>query len=226
MEKQKVQRLNKKAMFKDRKDAAEKLALELQQYYYENPLIIGIPNGGIETAYHLARRINGEMSFIVCQELYYPATPETCFGAVSEDGSEYISHAAKKHLNDEEIGEVAEHAKHDLQRLIRTFRAESPFPEIYGRTVIITDDGHAPSPVLHAVAEVCAKHLAKKIVIALPAAHERVAQSLHDKADEVIVLESLDFFTAPGECYERFPMVTNEMVRTILHQSHEELPLK
>jgi putative phosphoribosyl transferase len=213
-------------MFKDRKDAAEKLGLELQQYYFENPLVIGIPNGGIETAYYLAKCLNGEMSFIVSSELYYPSTPDTCFGAVTEDGTEFISHAAKKHLNDEEIEKLVEHGKHDIHRVVRMFREEIVFPEIYGRTVIITDDGHAPAPVIHAVIDACVKHIAKKIIVALPAAHERVEQSLHGKADEVIVLEKLNFFTAPNECYDRFPMVTNEMVRTILHQSHEELPLR
>ena len=48
-------------MFKDRKYAGLKLGEALKAYEKENPLIIGIPRGGIETAFYVAQKLNAEM---------------------------------------------------------------------------------------------------------------------------------------------------------------------
>jgi putative phosphoribosyl transferase len=38
-------------MFLDRKDAGEKLSIELEKFKNEDPIVLAIPRGGIVTAY-------------------------------------------------------------------------------------------------------------------------------------------------------------------------------
>ena len=48
-------------MFRDRKDAGQKLAVALKKYENDNPLILAIPRGGIEVAYYVAEHLNAKM---------------------------------------------------------------------------------------------------------------------------------------------------------------------
>ncbi|SHM85063.1 Phosphoribosyl transferase domain-containing protein [Cyclobacterium lianum] len=92
-------------MFEDRKDAAEKLARALERYRSRKTLVLGIPRGGAETAYYVARHLDAEMSLVITRKLGYPGNPEAAFGAVAEDGSFYISEMASEVLSADTINE-------------------------------------------------------------------------------------------------------------------------
>jgi putative phosphoribosyl transferase len=54
-------------MFKNRKDAGEKLAKALEKYKTENPLILAIPRGGVEVGLQVARILNVDFSLIIAE---------------------------------------------------------------------------------------------------------------------------------------------------------------
>jgi putative phosphoribosyl transferase len=214
--------LNNIAVFKNREEAAEKLALALPQYQHQNVLVLGIPNAGIEIAYYLAHELDGELSFLVTHELSYPDNPGTYFASITEDGTENVSTAARRHLSLEEIENLIEEAKHNMQRTIRTYRKENPFPQLYRRTVIITDDGSSPASALHAVIDACRRHLAEKVIVALPTGTDRLEQGLNEIADEVLILKKFELYSVAGEGYENFPRATEERALDFLKKWHEE----
>ena len=65
----KVERLLKVRwnMFKNRKDAGEKLAKALEKYKTENPLILAVPRGGVEVGLQVARILNVDFSLIIAE---------------------------------------------------------------------------------------------------------------------------------------------------------------
>ena len=63
-------------MFADRKDAGEKLGRALEKYRNKNVLVLGIPRGGAETAYYVARNLNAELALVITRKLGYPVNPE------------------------------------------------------------------------------------------------------------------------------------------------------
>jgi putative phosphoribosyl transferase len=209
-------------MFKDRKDAAGKLALALHQYQHQNVLVLGIPNAGIEMAYYLAQDLRGEMSFVITRELNYPTNPNSCFGAIAEDGSEYVSTAARKHLSMEEIEDMVEVERHAIQRRIKALRGDTEFPSIYRKTVIITDDGSASMATIVTAVDLCRNHFADKVIVALPVGNEREGQILMEKADEVIILEKLHFYTVVEESYESYTKLADEGALYFLNKWEEE----
>lgn len=209
-------------MFKDRKDAAEKLALALPQYQHQNVLVIGIPPEGIEIAYHLAHGLSGELGFIITQKLAYPENPDTCFASITEDGTQFISSAARRHLSLDEIDDLVERAKHEMQRIIRLYREENVFPALYRRTVIITDDGSAPASALQAVIDVCRRRLTEKVIVALPTSTEHLEQILLEVADEVHILERHNFYQVSSDEYDRSPKQSHESALYFLKQWQQE----
>lgn len=204
-------------MFRDRKDAAEQLAKALEKYRNESVLVIGIPKGGVEIAHYVAGHLNGELVVVVARKLGFPQNPETAFGAIAEDGSLYISTAAYKHLTGDEIHEVLGREKREITDRVKIFRDGKELPSMAGKTVIITDDGIATGATIFVTIDLCRRAHAEKIIVAAPVASERMEKILAQKADEVLILEKPEYFSAVSEGYEYFPNVTETEALELIH---------
>jgi predicted phosphoribosyltransferase len=209
-------------MFKDRKDAGEKLGRALEKYHDVNPLVLGIARGGAETAYYVAKYLNAEMSIVITRKLGYPYNPEVAFGAVAEDGSLYISTAAGQNPSSEEMNDVLEDEKQEILRRIEKLRRGKPLPDMKGRTVILTDDGIATGATLFASIELCKKMKAGKIVVAAPIAGGRMEPILVKKVDDVIILEKPTFYNSVSQGYEEFDNLTDEEVLEFMDKWNRE----
>lgn len=192
-------------MFRNRKDAGEQLAAALEKYEDQPVLVLGIPKGGVEIAYHIARHLNAELAIVVARKLGFPTEPEAAFGAIAEDGSTYISTAAYKHLTTEEIHEVLDSEKKEIQNRIKIFRKDKPLPSLQGKTVIIADDGIATGATIYVTIDLCKRANAGKIIVAAPVASDRMEKILLQRADDVVILEKPPFFSSVSEVYDDFP---------------------
>lgn len=197
-------------MFRNRKDAGEQLGRALEQYRNQDVLVLGIPRGGAETAYYVAKYLNADLSLVITRKMGYPFNPEAAFGAVAEDGSIYISEAAKNELSTEEINAVLQQQKQEIERRIQTLRRGKPLPPMKGRTVIITDDGIATGATLFATIALCKKNEVAKIMVASPIAGKRMETILRSKVDDFVILEIPPFYSAVSQGYEDFYNLTDE----------------
>ena len=77
-------------MFEDRKDAGERLALALEKFKDQDVTVLGIPRGGVEVGYYVARYLHARFSMVVSRKLPLPDDPEAGFGAMAEDGSTFL----------------------------------------------------------------------------------------------------------------------------------------
>ena len=64
------------AMFRNRDDAANRLATELSRYKDENPLILAIPRGGVPLGRIIADALGGELDVVLVRKLRAPRQPE------------------------------------------------------------------------------------------------------------------------------------------------------
>ena len=169
-------------MFKNRKDAGEKLAKALEKYRKENPLILAIPRGGVEVGLQVARKLNADFSLIIARKLPFPDNPEAGFGAIAENGSTFIFENASLLALQEKLSRRSNNSKLPRSnRRIKTLRGGNPLPDIAGRTVIIVDDGIAMGSTMRAAIELCKNREAGKIVAAVPVAGREVAEELREK---------------------------------------------
>lgn len=209
-------------MFKNRKDAAEKLAQALEKYRNTDVLVLGIPRGGVEIAYYVARYLDAEMSLVVTRKLGFPLNPEAAFGAVCEDGSIYISDTSLQYISGEEIEEVLNREKEEIKRRIQKLRQGKPLPDIRGRTVVIVDDGIATGATLFATIALCINRKAGKIVVAAPVAGADMKNILQGKVDDVIILEVPAFYRSVSQAYKNFDNLSDEEALAFMDKWEEE----
>jgi putative phosphoribosyl transferase len=209
-------------MFKNRKDAGEKLARALEKYGAENPLILAIPRGGVEVGLQVAKKLNSDFSLIISRKLPFPDNPESGFGAIAEDGSTFILENAYYWLSEENIERIKKEQIGEIRRRITALREGETLPEIKGRTVILIDDGIAMGSTMRAAIELCKNRKAGKIVVAAPVAGREVAEEIGRRVDELVVLEIPAHFRAVAQAYENWYDVSDEEVLDLLRERIRE----
>ncbi|MDF2157268.1 phosphoribosyltransferase [Algoriphagus sp. CAU 1675] len=208
-------------MFRDRKDAGTKLGEALLKYKDENPLVVGIPRGGMETAYYVAQKLDAEMIPIISRKLGYPFNPEFAMGAVAEDGSLYISSLARSRVSEEQIEEILQQQKNEIKRRVDLLRKGQPVPEMKNRTVIVVDDGIATGATLFATLEMCKKLQPKKLIVAAPIGAPETIVKLKSMSDKTLILESPEDFYAVSQGYEYFTNLTDEEALEFINKHQE-----
>lgn len=213
-------------MFDDRKDAGQKLALALDKYKDKGVVVLGIPRGGVEVGYYVAKHLNADFGIIVSRKLPTPDNPEAGFGAVAEDGSLFIFKDVFSYLSKDEIEAIIEEQKAEIKRRIDVLRQGKPLPEITGKTVIIVDDGIAMGSTMRASIELCKHKKAKRIVVASPVSGRETEEEFKHLVDDVIILEKPPFFTAVAQVYRNWSDVPNTEVLEIMKKWERERLMK
>ena len=204
-------------MFRDRQDAANKLAKALEHYRGQHPLVLAIPRGAVPMGKTIAEALSGELDVVLVRKLRAPGNPEFAIGSVDETGwtylSDYAAQMPKKYIE----------AEKDAQLAVMRERRASYTPirvpmDPAGRIVIVIDDGLATgSTMIAALHALRAKH-PKKLVCAVPVAPADTLEKISSYADEVVCLETPDIFYAVGQFYQSFPQVEDEEVIELLRE--------
>jgi len=205
-------------LFEDRKDAGKKLAKELARYKGKSVLVLGIPRGGVEVAYEVAKYLDAELSILVSRKLPLPFNPEAGFGAIAEDGSTLIQKDTYSWLSREEVEEIIREQKLEVDRRIKALRKAKPLPRIKGRIVILVDDGLAMGSTMKVSVNLCKNKEAGKIIVAVPVSGESTAREIGDMVDEIVVLEMPPFFQAVAQAYTNWRDVQDSEVIEILER--------
>lgn len=197
-------------MFRDRKDAAEQLATALKKYKDKDVIVLGIPRGGAETAFYIARYLNADFSLIICRKLGHPYNPEYALGAIAEDGTIYLNQGMKREVPKQIINEAIDLQRKEIQRRIEILRNGEPLLQLTNKTVIIADDGIATGATVFAAIAMCKKQGAKKIIVAAPVASFEIKRELNEEADEVVILETPVPCYAVSQVYQSFYNLTDK----------------
>jgi putative phosphoribosyl transferase len=103
-------------MFHNREDAARQLAEKLKELDLHDPLVLGIPRGGVVTGAVLARELGAELDVTLSRKLRAPYQPELAVGAVGEDGYVYLDEHTKD-VPGISAGYVERERQHQLQEI-------------------------------------------------------------------------------------------------------------
>jgi len=215
-------------LFENRIDAGEKLAEKIiqQKLDLKNPVVLGIPRGGIPIGYVLAKKLGGELDTIVLRKIPIPQDPEAGYGAVALDKTVILNKELLPyiHITKEEIDKGIEKVYQEVLRRNRIYRKGKPFPNLKGRSVILTDDGLASGNTMLAAVEFCKKKKPEQIIVAVPVASDSAADLIEPEVDRFILLhKSYSMYFAVASFYERFEDLTDEEVMEILERARKEL---
>ena len=207
-------------MFRDRNDAATRLAARLMAYQGRNPLILAIPRGAVPMAKIIADKLGGDLDVVLVRKLRAPRQPELAIGSVNESGWTYqADHAGFYGASAEYI----EAEKRLQMQTIRQRRAQytpiRPAVNPAGRIVIVIDDGLATGATMISALHGLRASKPARLVCAVPVAPPDTLAKVAELADEVVCLEAPAFFQAVGQFYQHFPQVDDDEVVEILKGS-------
>lgn len=207
-------------IFRDRYAAGEHLADLLSKYNHsKNTIILGLPRGGVVTAYAIAKKLNLPLDVTCPRKIGAPFNPELAIGAITETGEGVYNWSLinqigiPEHYLQKEIEKQKEIAK---QRL-NSFRKGLPERKLARKTVIIVDDGLATGATMKAAITSAKKENAEKIVVAVPVSPSDTLQEIAEIADEVVCIATPPYFQAVGQFYEDFTQVEDDEVIELLH---------
>lgn len=209
-------------MFVDRKDAAMQLARALEKYKGKGVIVLGIPRGGAETGYYVARHLGAEFSLLISRKLGHPFNPEYAFGAIAEDGSIYLNPDAERGINEDQKNEVIAEQKEEIKRRIEKLRGGRPLPELKGKTVILVDDGIATGATLFASIKLCKSKGAGRIIVAAPVSGSEKEKEIQALVDEVVILEKPEVYFAVSQGYQNFYNLTDEQALEFMEKWEKE----
>lgn len=205
-------------LFTDRMDAARQLAERLAVYSEDDPVILGIPRGGVPIAAELARRLGGSVDVLVARKLGAPGAPELAIGAVTADGGRFLNEDILEQIAlppgwlEAETGrQMAEAERRQL-----AYRGDQAPPEIAGRTVILVDDGLATGATMRAAVRSVQRQRPGRLVVAAPVCAPDTVRILRREADDVVCVATPDPFGAVGVFYQDFRPVEDTQVEEAL----------
>jgi len=206
-------------IFEDRRDAGRALAPEIERRRLKDPLILGLPRGGVPVAYEIARALNAELDTIVVRKLGAPFQPELAIGAIASGGIQVLNEELLDRvpgLTDDALKRIIARESSELKRREKAYRGDRPHPDPAGRDVVLVDDGMATGATMRAAAESLGSRHPATLLIAVPTGSQEAVRLVEPLVDEVICLETPPVFYAVGEWYRDFGQTSDEEVRQLL----------
>ncbi|MBI4765649.1 MAG: phosphoribosyltransferase [Deltaproteobacteria bacterium] len=207
--------------FSDRVEAGRLLARELDSLRGRNPVILGIPRGGIIPARELALALNGRLDVILSHKLRMPGRPEVAMGAIAEGGVSFVDPEIVRLLGI--TVQMIEQEKHfqleELNRRSEKIRQILPRVPLENRQVIITDDGVATGATTRTAIRAARFGNPARLILALPVGPEDTVSELAEEADETICLRVPLDFMAVGQFYRSFEQVSDQEMLDILKEA-------
>lgn len=198
-------------LFVDRIDAGRRLAERLGHLRDADPVVLGLPRGGVPVADQVAEALDAPLDVIVVRKLGVPFQPELGMGAIGEDGVRIVNPEVLRaaRVTDDEIAAVERRERAELERRARRFRGDRPRVPLEGRTAIVVDDGIATGSTARAACQVARAHGAARVVLAVPVAPPGWTDRLGADADELVCLETPEQFWAIGQWYGDFTQTSD-----------------
>ncbi len=204
--------------FRNRRDAGRQLAAVLAPLGDDEPVVVGLPRGGVPVAAEVAEALGARLDVIVVRKLGVPFQPELGMGAIGEGGVRVLNDDVVRiaGVSAREVAEVEDRERAELERRARRFRGDRAAVPLAGRTVIVVDDGIATGGTARAAVEVARAHGASRVVLAVPVAPPDVVTSMREVADDVVCLATPVAFSAVGQWYEDFTQTSDAEVERLL----------
>ncbi|MFE2225766.1 phosphoribosyltransferase family protein [Streptomyces kronopolitis] len=208
-------------LFTDRADAGRRLAEALRHLEGDDPVVLGLPRGGVPVAFQVARALHAPLDVIVVRKLGVPSQRELAFGAIGEGGVRVISDdiVRRGRLDASDLASVEHAEAAELARQAERFRAGRQRLPLEGRTAIVVDDGVATGSTAAAACEVVRAQGAARVVLAVPVAPPDAAERLRAALDEFVCLSTPFGFSAVGEWYRDFSQTPDDEVVSLLSRA-------
>jgi len=203
--------------FTDRREAGRRLGAALRSHPLTQPVVLGLPRGGVPVADEVSRALGAPLDVLVVRKVGVPWQPEVAMGAVGERGTAIWNADVRAHtrISDAELDALERRERAEVEARVARFRAGRAPRAIEGRTAVVVDDGVATGASARVACAMARELGAAHVILATPVAPPEVIDGFRE-ADEVVCLASPRSFMAVGQHYVDFAQVSDEQVVAIL----------
>ncbi len=207
-------------VFADRADAGRRLAALLEHVRGDQPIVLGIPRGGVPVGAEIAPALRAPLDVLVVRKLGVPGSPEFGFGAIGEGGVRVLDAdvVGRLGLEPAAIERVTDRERAELERRVALYRPGRPTLDLTRRTAVIVDDGVAMGGTMLAAIGVARALGAERVLVAVGVAPRDCVARLRAAADEVAVALSPQAFSSVGQWYRDFSQVSDDEVVSVLRE--------
>ena len=213
-------------IFTDRKQAGQLLAEEVVRRGYRDPIVLGLPRGGVPVAAEVAAALKAPLDVVLVRKIGAPMQRELAMGAVVDgDAPEIVRNEdviREFGITDDEFQREAEQQLRVIEARRALWVAGRTRAPVKDKTVIIVDDGIATGATIRASLHALKTQGPRRTVVATPVAPRDAVESLRQEADDVICLETPEYFGAIGFFYLNFSQVSDAEVTSILERMSTE----
>ncbi len=208
------------AAYQDRAHAGRELAAQLARTPLRDPLVLAIPNGGLEVALPVAEALHAELDVVLSRKLRAPDRTELAIGAINEAGdvnlnghSHLVRQAGAAWLEQERRQQMAAIAQRQA-----LFRGIRPRARMRRRSVVVVDDGLATGSTMIAALRMLHDSGAHEVIAAVPVAAPESLTPVRALCDRVVTLLEPVPFLAVGQFYRHFEQVGDGRAAALLRQ--------
>jgi predicted phosphoribosyltransferase len=204
-------------MFKDRRDAARRLARALDKYRGQRPLVLAVPRGAVALGRTVADALGGELDLVFVRKLRAPGSDEVAVGAIDEDARVYlVDHAADLGADDGYLEREKVFQLDLVRRQRATYARARQRIDAAQRVAIVVDDGLATGLTMIAALRATRARGAAWTVCAVPVASPRGIARVRPWCDEIVALATPHDFYGVSVFYEDFRQVGDDEVVRLL----------
>jgi predicted phosphoribosyltransferase len=207
------------ALFRDRREAGERLVPALRALGLRDPLVYGLLRGGAAVAAPIAAALGVPLQPFLVRKLGVPWQPELAFGALAEGEAEPVLNPDIVDACGLAAGTIervrAEQAR-ELARRRDVYLRGRARPDPRGRAAILVDDGLATGASARAALRALRRQGAAPLVLAVPVAPQESIDALAPEADRIVCAEVADIPRGVGGCYDDFHQLDDDEVLALL----------
>jgi putative phosphoribosyl transferase len=207
-------------IFRDRREAGERLAEALSPLAGTDAVALAIPRGGVVVGSAVAERLGLPLDVVIPRKVGAPGNPELGLGAVAP-GVRVLDErlVSELRVTPEYLEREIESQEREIARREVAYRNDRPAVEVKDKVAIVVDDGVATGGTAVAACRWARRAGASRVILAVPVAPRQARAMLEREADELVVLATPDPFYAVGQWYRDFEQVSDEEVVSLLHSA-------
>jgi putative phosphoribosyl transferase len=210
-------------MFRDRKQAGERLGIELAGLDLGQPIVLALPRGGVPVAAEVAKALGAPLDVLVVRKVGAPGNAELAVAAVVDGNPPDVvlnrEIVEAYGLDDAELAALVALERPELERRRLAYKGNRRSLSVAGKTVILVDDGAATGTTMKVAIRALRHRAPREIIVAVPVSPPDTLADLATEADRVVCLSRPGRFRALGYHYLRFPQLSDSEVTAALDQA-------